>query len=201
MEHVPSLHRSSTALPAPEAGHLSHHRPRCESLRDLPRRRRPAPLPVATEAGRRSKRLEHPRLLHADESLPPRRRMRAREHAERDASPVQPLRTALQRPARTQRASLPRPIQGEGHRLRRVSGRRVRLRSRQPGSRGALPPPGRMAVARRNRLRTTREREPGRGPAPTSRSATRRRSSRSAAGNRAHARPASSCESAWCPRR
>ena len=193
------IHGPPSAFHAPCLRHLPRHDPRRRPPGHHSRRPRPGllgeprahhdpPLLVGLH------RVDPPR-----QPLPPAPRDLARASLERHATPERALRAGLQPAPRPRRASLRRSLPGTRHPRRRPSRGRHRLRARQRRARRALRLRRRLAVERRPRPR--RRRAQTRGPAPTSRAARPRRSGRSGAGTRAHARLASSCGSAWCPRR
>ena len=115
---------------------------------DLPRRRRPPPLPRAPRHRRPEARLAHACRLPHDEPLPLGDRGNGRAAVGRLPAAQRTLRPGLQCTPRPVGSSLRRAILERRDRGRRRARRRLPVRDREPRPRGTVPPRRRLAVER-----------------------------------------------------
>src|SRR4029078_13090063 len=127
---------------------LPRCKPRHEPRGHLPRRRRSKEFHDDPGPRCRQPRMEVPRLLPDDDSLPPDRRDRAVEALPRHAGLERALRAAVQPASRPGRTPLQGPLRGLRDRRRGWARGELSLRSRDPGSRGALRKAERLALER-----------------------------------------------------
>ena len=137
---------------------LPRHLTRRRRLRDLPRRRRPALVPRPPEDLRRAVPVDTARALPDDDALPPRPPQHATRALARAAAPAGNLRAGFQRPPRTLRAPLRRPLLRPLDRRRALSLDGLPLRRREPRTRRALRLGGRLAMVVQPRSRSGRRR-------------------------------------------
>src|SRR5262245_56844399 len=139
---------STAALPPPRARDLSRDDPRRGPRGDLPRRRRPPPLPRLAGPRDAPHGLGLPRLLPHAEPPPSARGNAPGPAFGRHALPQRPLRASVQSATRAHRSPLRRPLRGLRAHGRRPPADGNRVRPAEPRPRGPLPPSRRLAVER-----------------------------------------------------